>query len=121
MLFTIIGVSIPYKRVTNRKVISNGKTQKCVSIPYKRVTNTGRTLPCYLITRFQSPISGSQTDLLILDADDGVMFQSPISGSQTEFFTRARFILSGFQSPISGSQTRYDPGNPLTHRCFNPL
>ena len=87
-----------------------------VSIPYKRVTNGD--IEAYILDRdtFQSPISGSQTeipekvDLLLQDVSIpykrvtnliakaiaialNAMFQSPISGSQTILLTHYTFPL----------------------------
>jgi len=57
------------------------------------------------MVKFQSPISGSQTQHRVNQKCKRYRFQSPISGSQTEKEIVSYFSVLAFQSPISGSQT----------------
>ena len=117
-------VSIPYKRVTNLR--SGRHKTECfqVSIPYKRVTNmhkVGRIGPKYLV--FQSPISGSQTNLClfmkVIEASVSIPYKRVTNELEVSSTRTTRRM---FQSPISGSQTMLrDLVDKLAQESFNPL
>ena len=106
------------------------RSKNRVSIPYKRVTNKNWAKEIQMtLSEFQSPISGSQTMIMLSWKFDFiwvsipykrvtnevgtrysplciVKFQSPISGSQTFVRSQVENQSALFQSPISGSQTQ---------------
>ena len=98
-------VSIPYKRVTNLSIYHTIASYLNVSIPYKRVTNGLLVFAAFFLFWVSIPYKRVTNEKYERRYRTFYGFQSPISGSQTLRVQIINAIPKGFQSPISGSQT----------------
>jgi len=78
-----MGVSIPYKRVTNSVFICRHYYASYVSIPYKRVTNSHLDKPPLVGVEVSIPYKRVTNGMIMGYYPIELEFQSPISGSQT--------------------------------------